>query len=144
MVEKGEANTEFFQKFSRKRMRDNHLFRLSNAGVEATPRNSMEELAAEYFSGSLGSARARDFAVDLRELDLPSFDTGCLDAPFSEEQVWNVIKELHPDKAPGLDGFTIRFYQACWPIIKVEVLCVVAAFASGDNRGMIRLNSALI
>jgi hypothetical protein len=35
-------------------------------------------------------------AVDLTDLD----------APFSEKEVWETIKQLPSDKAPGLDGFT--------------------------------------
>ena len=60
-------------------------------------------------------------------LGVPSHDLSELDAPFSEEEVWNSIKMLPPDKAPGPDGFTGRFYQACWPIIKKEVKEAISA-----------------
>jgi hypothetical protein len=40
-------------------------------------------------------------------------DLHMLDAPFSEEKVWNTIKLLPSDKAPGLDGFTGWFFKVC-------------------------------
>jgi hypothetical protein len=33
-----------------------------------------------------------------------------------------VIWELDPDKAHGLDGFTIHFYRLCWNTIKYDLL----------------------
>jgi hypothetical protein len=32
---------------------------------------------------------------------------------------------MDPDKAPGLVGFTARFYNSCWPIIKKDLLRMV-------------------
>jgi hypothetical protein len=32
---------------------------------------------------------------------------------------------MEADKAPGPDGFTTRFYKACWPIIKEDLLRMV-------------------
>ena len=32
------------------------------------------------------------------------------------------------DKAPGLDGFTIHFYRACWNVIKLDLLRMVKSF----------------
>jgi DNA topoisomerase IB len=49
-------------------------------------------------------------------------DLSSLDVPFSEEEVWATIKAMHMDKAPGLDGFTGRFYKFCRSIIKGDIL----------------------
>lgn len=47
-----------------------------------------------------------------------------LDAPFSEEDVIQVINSLPPDKAPGLDGLPTSFYK-CYAAILVPHLMEV-------------------
>ncbi|KAK1677946.1 hypothetical protein QYE76_038794 [Lolium multiflorum] len=48
------------------------------------------------------------------------------------------------DKAPGPDGFTGRFYVACWEIIKDDVMDAFQAMWSGDCRGLHLANQTLI
>eukprot|EP00253_Pinus_taeda_P020055 PITA_20055 len=43
----------------------------------------------------------------------------------SMEEVEEAVKSMPNDKAPGPDGFTINFYKACWPTIKIEIWEVV-------------------
>jgi hypothetical protein len=38
------------------------------------------------------------------------------------EELWATIKELPADGALGPDGFTRRFYKACWPTIKSDFM----------------------
>jgi hypothetical protein len=71
-------------------------------------------------------------------------DTEALELPFSEQEIWEVIKSMPADKAPGLDGFTARFYQFFWPLIKDAVMRAVSSFDSADGRGFARLNDAFI
>jgi hypothetical protein len=37
------------------------------------------------------------------------------------KEVKAALDILAPDKAPGPDGFTARFLQVCWPIIKQDL-----------------------
>ena len=75
-----------------------------------------------FYENILGSAEVRDYTLNLDELDMQHHDLSDLDAPFSEEEVWATIKDMHLDKAPGLDGFTRRFYKSCWSIIKADAI----------------------
>jgi len=47
---------------------------------------------------------------------LPKIDLQGIDFCFSEEEIWSAIQEIHPEKAPGPDGFTGAFFPAAWPI----------------------------
>jgi len=48
-----------------------------------------------------------------------------LNRPMMEEEVQEVIKEMHNGKAPGLDGFNVDFFKASWAIVKQDILAVV-------------------
>eukprot|EP00253_Pinus_taeda_P028863 PITA_28863 len=43
----------------------------------------------------------------------------------TKEEVSEVIKEMPNGKAPGLDGFNVDFFKACWKIVKQDILNVV-------------------
>jgi hypothetical protein len=67
-----------------------------------------------------------------------------LDVVFSEEEIWNTIKSLPSDKAPGPDGFTGRFYKVAWQVIKVDFMAVVGRLMQCDVNKLYLLNSAYI
>jgi len=48
-----------------------------------------------------------------------------LNKPVTEEEVKEVINEMHNGKAPGLDCFNVDFFKAGWEIIKHDILEVV-------------------
>ncbi|KAL9673990.1 hypothetical protein QQ045_030254 [Rhodiola kirilowii] len=48
-----------------------------------------------------------------------------LNAPFSEGEVKRALFQMHPTKAPGLDGFPAMFYQSNWDIVGRDVVEVV-------------------
>jgi hypothetical protein len=40
-----------------------------------------------------------------------------LEVVFSEDEIWEAIKDMPNEKAPGPDGYTIDFYQKYWEVI---------------------------
>ena len=70
----------------------------------------MGELAAEHFTELMGTPVARAHSLDLNTLNLPPIELERPETPFSEEEIWDVIKHLPPDKEPVPDGFSARFY----------------------------------
>lgn len=54
--------------------------------------------------------------------------------PFSEEEVKAAVFDLGSDRAPGLDGFPMAFFQTFWEDVKVEVMDFVSEFF---NRGFL-------
>ena len=52
--------------------------------------------------------------LDNLEFDMLSdTETSSLEDPFEEKEVWEVIKGMDRDKAPGPDGFSMAFFQEC-------------------------------
>ena len=67
-----------------------------------------------------------------------------LDAIFTEEEVWETIKDMPSDKAPGPDGFSGRFYKSCWPIIKSDIMAALIAVQCANIQNLWMLNSAFL
>lgn len=109
-----------------------------------TDHNAMSEAAFHHFSEILGSAKVRDFMLDLGLLRDESFDLTELEAPFSEDEIWSAVKSLPAGKAPGPDGFTSEFLRACWDIIKHDICNAFDKFYSMNGRGFQKLNEALL
>ena len=51
-----------------------------------------------------------------------------LDRPFDEAEIFEVIQNFNGDKAPGPDGFPLAFFQACWDILKTDLMAVFHHF----------------
>ena len=45
-----------------------------------------------------------------------------LERRFDKEEVVQVLKDLEGDKAPGPDGYTMAFFQKCWPILQDDIM----------------------
>ena len=46
-----------------------------------------------------------------------------LEAPFSKEKVLNAPSALSGDIVPGLDGFSVAFWQVNWDFLKLICSC---------------------
>jgi hypothetical protein len=98
----------------------------------------------DYYDSVLGCYEDRTHALDLDLLGFPSDNLTGLDHCFSMEEVWSVISSMLPNKALGPDGFTGRFYQTIWPVIKDDVMHVLHAFWTMDFRSLYLVNEAYI
>ena len=58
-----------------------------------------------------------------------------LESPILEEEVKKAIWSLHPDKAPGPNGFPICFYRTFWPLIKRDLMRLISWMAKGKMEG---------
>jgi hypothetical protein len=56
-----------------------------------------------------------------------------LNRPVSINEIKKVVFNMDPDKAPGPDGFTARFYTSCWDIIKKD-LCRMVMKSQNCNK----------
>ena len=70
---------------------------------------------------------------------LPQLDLSGIDACFSEQEVWDTIREMPADRAPGPDGFNGLFYKVAWPIIKQDIMNAINAMWSLDARSFHRV-----
>lgn len=86
--------------------------------VIVSGREELLKAVDAFYSALLGTTRNPTFAVDLDTLEIPSHVLVHLEAPITKYEVWAVVKDHPPDKAPRSDGFTGRFYKSSWVVIK--------------------------
>jgi hypothetical protein len=77
-------------------------------------------------SFSLDESRVEDIVqVSQEENDL-------IIRPFTCEVIRGAIFQMEYNKAPGPDGFSAEFYQACWEIIKDDLMVLFQEFHDGN------------
>jgi hypothetical protein len=97
-----------------------------------------------FFDEVLGTPSQRQKVINLELLDLPQLDLSTLSVRFSEEEILVVIRSLPLNKAPGPDGFTMRFLQVAWPTVKLKVMCAFDVFWHLDTRKFHTINEAIM
>ena len=65
--------------------------------------------------------------------DLPSLITATINldslvAPFSKDEINNIVRMIPLDKAPGPDSFNGMFLKKCWPLIKEDFYALCQDF----------------
>jgi hypothetical protein len=53
----------------------------------------------------------------------------------SQQEVKEALDQMNPDKSPGPDGFTARFFQHCWAIIKSDLTKMIRRSQSSSKLG---------
>jgi hypothetical protein len=88
------------------------------------------EVIFDYFDAIMGAPAEWVNGINLAALDLPQLELLDLCNRFTEDEVWCMIRDMPPDKAPGPDGFTTHFLQCAWHIIQYDLMCVFDTFWS--------------
>lgn len=143
-LKEGDASTRFFHQHASYRRRRNTICQLHVDGGIITGQDSLAKAVDSFYTNLIGTTNDRAFSLDLATLGMPTAELSHLDAPITEEEIWEVVKNLPPDKAPGPDGFTGRFYRSCWAIVKPDFMRAVHCFSSGDLRGLGAINKVLV
>jgi hypothetical protein len=142
----GDASTSLFHAVANGRCTRNYIPALKHQGELITEQSAEEKLFFDAYSSLIGEIRNRDHTLDLEELGMQSHveELRELGNLFSEAEIWEVIKELPPERAPGPDGIVGAFYQRAWPTIKPQILAAITKLSVGDGRTFGKLNRAII
>jgi hypothetical protein len=65
----------------------------------------------EAYKARLGTSEFDGINADLSSLLLAHHDLSSLEAPFTKEEIDEVVKDLPPDKSLGPNGFNTDFHQ---------------------------------
>ena len=129
-IRKGDTNTRFFQLHANIRRKKTFIGALKGDTSLVVSQENKSMLAHTHFSNLLGTTTTRTRAINWSELGYEHHDLEDLDAPFTEQEIEAVVKNMPSEKAPGPDGFIGVFYKKCWSIIKEDLVQAVMSFYS--------------
>ena len=128
-LREGDKNTGYFHRMATAHRRINHMDIIKINGVWLTKEKDVREGVVNVFQHLL--TENSDWKADIEMLQLEQInqqEAENLEHPFSEDEIHSALMEMNGDKAPGLDGFTMAFWQRCWVLVKEEVLDLFKEF----------------
>lgn len=140
----GDANTSFFQLQASFRKRKKFIPKLKRGEQLVTSHEDKHQVMYDYYDGLLCTAMPRNLTLNLQYFHSGETDLSALNVPFSEDEVWATICSLPSDRAPGLDGYTGRFYKVCWSVIKFDIMSTLLTLQQGNAQKLWLLNSAFL
>ncbi|RVX19039.1 Transposon TX1 uncharacterized 149 kDa protein [Vitis vinifera] len=122
-LREGDRNTGFFHKMANSHRRRNCLSKIKVDGVWLTEEQEIKRGVVRAFKDQLtdpGGWHPSMEGLDFNRIG--DEDAARLEEIFSEEEVLKALSDLNGDKAPGPDGFPIRFWQFYWDVAKEEIM----------------------
>jgi hypothetical protein len=143
-IKDGDANSRLFHAVANGRRKKNYIPALKVGEEMITDPERKTQAFTDAYTEPLGSVQNRQFGLNLDRLSIQTANLQELEALFTEDEVLETIKEMHPDRAPGPDEFIGGFYQRAWSVIKQDIMAGLLKLGVGDGRGFARLNRAII
>jgi hypothetical protein len=106
----GDANTQLFHAVANGRRAKNFIGTVKVGHQVITDQLGKEQAFFSAYQSLLGRILNRDCTIVLAEIGLRSTNLAHLDGDFSEQEVWDAIKEMSIDRVPGPDRFIGAFY----------------------------------
>jgi hypothetical protein len=124
--------------------RKNFISKLVTDDQTVTNQEDKHHLMFDFFEQLLGTAGSRNCSLNLGFFHRHGAELSALDQPISEEEVWDSVKSMPADRAPGPDGYIGQFYKSCWNIIKADFMAAIMNLFQGDDMKLWLLNSAYL
>jgi hypothetical protein len=128
-LKEGDKCTKFFHLMANSNKRYNTIDSFNINGVLSSNPEAIREHAACYFESMFAESMSwRPKLDDLEFESLSEGETASLEAPFLEKEVKDAIFGMDGNKAPSPDGFSLAFFQACWEVLKNDIMAVFSDF----------------
>ncbi|XP_016193039.1 uncharacterized protein LOC107633966 [Arachis ipaensis] len=132
----GDQNTKFFHAKFHARNRQNKLEKLKDEnGLYRTDAKGIGEVAESFFKKLFSTSNPKNPEDALEGLERKVDDrmNRILTRSITEEEVKKAIFSVNPFSALGEDGFTARFFQFYWEVVKDDIFQACASFFSGGK-----------
>jgi hypothetical protein len=128
-LKEGDKCTKFFHQVANAHRRNNSIESLVVNGSPSSDPAIISDYIVNFYESLFTESHSWRPRLDNLGFDtLSTTEAASLEDPFEEKEVWEVIKGMDRDKAPGLDGFSMAFFQECWEVIKGDFMAVFSEF----------------
>ena len=128
-LQEGDKNTKFFHRITNSHRRYNSISSLMINGVLSTDKETISTGITQFYQDLYQEGGSRRPMLDGLEFSMISTeDSDWLGRPFEEEEVLGVIQGFNGDKAPGPNGLSMAFFQACWAVVHLDIMALLRAF----------------
>eukprot|EP00253_Pinus_taeda_P015908 PITA_15908 len=123
----GDKNTSFFHKKAEARKNFKSVSEIHHQNTVIKDFERIKRAAYSFYQDlySAPEEPAIDphvYLIDLIPNCVQDSDNAKLTTPISMDELKDVLDSMEPDKAPGPDGFSVRFLLTCWSTIKKYLL----------------------
>ncbi|KAL8155566.1 hypothetical protein AgCh_000814 [Apium graveolens] len=151
-IKDGDRTTKYFHHKASQRKRRNEIKGLTNKSdrwwctEEVKFGAIIQDYYEELFTSSSPSNDAFNKVLEAVPNSITQEDNDFLLHPFSKEEIYRTICEMHPCKAPGPDDFHTVFNQIFWHIIGDDVTRYMSSLLNGiiSPEPLNRINIVLI
>lgn len=130
----GDRNTKFFHAVVMKKRKQNFITSIRGEdGQTITDMNLIQQSAVKYFSTLLTTDNIEPQAEIFQCIPqlINTEDNQMMTMIPTMEEVKQVVFSIPDTSSAGPDGYSSRFYQTCWPIIKEDLMNAVEDFFKG-------------
>jgi hypothetical protein len=142
----GDWNTTFFHAKAKQHARTNRVVHLRRSnGSLCSDLKEIEQMAISFYKGlfTAQDSTTPAFVTQFVPRKVTYSMNVDLSTPFSSEEVQTALFMMHPNKAPGPDGFTMIFFQSHCQHIKEDVSKAVLQFLNDGEMPDILNNTVL-
>ena len=113
-LKEGDKNTRFFHKMANSNRMRNCLKKIKVNGIWLSEDQEIQRGVVRAYQNLLPDPGGWHPSMNCLEFDRIGVEEAAkLEETFSVEEVFLALSELNGDKAPGLDGFPLAFWQFC-------------------------------
>lgn len=132
----GDRNTRYFHhKASQRKSRNTIKGLLDSQGIWHQEEEKVEKIVCDYydqlFTSSMPSEETLQEVIKHVKMKITPAANSLLLEPYSKDEIYAALQQMHPCKAPGPDRMHAVFYQRFWHIIGDDVTSFVSNILQG-------------
>jgi len=142
----GDKNTKFFHGKENQRSKTNEISKLKDEhGILWRGDENMERLLVNYFSSLFTTSDPvnMELTCEVTRDRLSADHISWCNRTYSDEEIEESIKQMHPLRAPGPDGLPALFYQKYWHLVGNDVKRLVKGILN-NQESLRRLTGPLL